>query len=389
VKVLFVCPFAPWPLVNGGKVRTYQLLRAAAERAELHVHLVREPEQAADVEDALRPFCASITVHARDPIGKLGRWTRPKLERWFHSSALRAALASATRDGGFDLVHLDELLLARTLSAHTPVPVVQHHHKLDTVLYGEIGTGGALEQAFDLWKLERLERESTRRTKHHVTCSQGDADVLIGRHGALDIGVVPSGFDPDVFAPDPAVAREPDHLLYLGSMDYGPNVDGVLWFHEAIWPLVRTARPDAVLDVVGGDPLPEVRALAGSDAGVVVHGRADSVPPWLRRTSALVVPLRIGGGTRLKIAEALGVGTPTVSTTVGAEGLDLVDGEHVALADTPEEFARRTLALLDDPGEACALGERGRTHALRAFTWRVLGDRLVDYWERVARGGRP
>lgn len=386
MKVLFICPFVPWPLVNGGKIRTYHLLRAAARECEVHLRVIQEPEPVPGAEEALEAIVASAAFFERSRPGRLQRWQLPKLERWFHSRPLLEAVQRDLAGGDFKLVHLDELLLARIVPDARTIPVVQHHHKLDTVLYESLAHSATLEQRFDRWKLRRLETESARRYRHHLLCSQDDADTLRARHGALDCAVVPSGFDPACFRPDPAgPPREPARLVFLGSMDYGPNVEAVVRFVRESLPLVRAARPEVLFEIVGGNPSPEVRALAGP--GVLVTGRVDEVQPYLARASALVVPLAIGGGTRLKIVEALALGTPVVSTTIGAQGLGLVHGTHLLLADGAEAFARATLELLGEPQEAARLGERGRAYVHEHYRWEVLGHELVDYWERVAFSG--
>ena len=198
--------------------------------------------------------------------------------------------------------------------------------------------------------------------------------------------MVPSGFDPESFRARPdAPPREPARLLFLGSMDYGPNVEAVQRFVRESLPAIRAERPETVLEIVGAHPTAEVRALARP--GVIVTGRVETVQPYLARASALVVPLAIGGGTRLKIVEALALATPVVSTTIGAQGLGLVDGTHLALADGGLEFARATLALLADPAGAAQLAARGRAWVHEHYRWEVLGHELVDYWERVAFSG--
>ena len=386
MKVLFVCPFVPWPLENGGKIRTFHLVREAARHVEVHLRLVREPGGTPGAEEALAPHCASLELHERSSPGPVRRLARPKLERWFHSESLRASLAASLATGDFDLVHLDELLLSRSLPPGTSVPVVQHHHKLDTVLYDLLWSHAGATKHFDLWKLRRLERESTRRTPWHLFCSQGDADFLQGRHGGLFPGVVPSGFDPASFAPaTPPAPREPGRLLFLGSMDYGPNVDGVGHFVRETLPRIVAAEPRTRLDIVGSVPPAEVRAL--EDGHVHVTGRVPEVRPFLEKAAAMVVPLRIGGGTRLKIVEALALETPVVSTAVGAEGLGLADGEHLRLADDPEGFAAATLALLAEPEAAARLARQGRDHVQRHYRWEVLGEALVTYWRRAAAAG--
>jgi hypothetical protein len=385
MKVLFVCPFVPWPLVNGGKIRTYQLLRQASAQAEIHLRVIQEPELVAGAEEALAPWCRSLGFFERSRPGSIERWRLPKLERWFHSRALLEAVHGDLERGGFRLVHLDELLLARIVPAERAIPVVQHHHKLDADLYGSL-SGGSLERRFDLWKLRRLEAESARRYRHHLLCSQDDADTLRARHGALDCAVIPSGFDPDTFRPDPQHGpRARAHLVFLGSMDYGPNVEAVLRFASEDLPRIQAVRPETVLEIVGGDPLPEVCALASER--VLVTGRVPAVRPYLERASALVVPLRIGGGTRLKIVEALALGTPVISTTIGAQGLGLAHEKHLLLADGSEGFAAATLRVLAAPEDAERMGARGRAHVHEHFRWEVLGRELVDYWERVAFSG--
>ena len=387
MKVLFVCPFVPWPLVDGGKIRTFNLIKEAASHAEIHLRIVREPGQAEDTEDALRPWCGSLRFFERGRLRLLQRVLRPKLERWFHSPALLSAVHADLAAGDFHLVHLDELLLARVVPPDPRVPVIQHHHKLDTILYARLSDGLGPKRHFDLWKLQRLEAESTRRYRHHLTCSAEDAAILKERYGALDCAVVPSGFDPALFRPtEPPAPRVPGRIVFLGSMNYGPNVDGVRWFVRDVFPMVRARHPGATFEIVGGEPTAEVSALAGD--AVTVTGRVPDVRPYLAAASLLAVPLRIGGGTRLKIVEALGLATPVVSTRVGAEGLGLVDREHLRLADTPAELAAAIGALLEAPDEAAALGRRGRRAAFERYRWEVLAEELVDTWERVAHAGK-
>ena len=386
MKVLFVCPFVPWPLSTGGKVRTFNLIKEAAPHAELHVRVLHEPSGTPGAEEALAPHCASLAFFRRTPPGAGRRLLRAKLERWFHSRELEAEIAAAIAERRVDLVHLDELLLARSVPGERGIPVVQHHHKLDTVFYDTVSSGQGLGRHFDLWKLRRLEAESARRFRHHLLCSAEDARLLRRRYGALDVEIVPSGFDPALFTPAaPPVERAARRLVFLGSMDYAPNVEGVLRFARAVLPRVRAEVPEAVLDVVGRAPAPEVRGLAGPSVRVL--GEVPEVRSHLEGAAVLVVPLRIGGGTRLKIVEALALGTPTVSTTIGAEGLGLVHGKHLLLADDDAAFARATVELLRDPARAAELGAGGQAFVHERYRWSALAHDLVDYWERVAFSG--
>jgi glycosyltransferase involved in cell wall biosynthesis len=387
VRALFVCPFVPWPLDNGGRIRTFHLVREASRHAEIHLRVIREPQTPPDAERALRPFCTSLELFERTPPGRLARIVKPKLERWFHSPDLYASIERDLARLSLSLVHLDELLLTRSVPEVRAVPVVQHHHKLDTVLYDSLSAHEGPRRHFDLWKLRRLEAESCRRTRHHVLCSAEDAALLRARHGALDCAVIPSGFDPDYFRlPEPAHERTRGRITFLGSMNYGPNIEGVRRFVEQVLPRILARAPQAHFEIVGGEPTPEVQSLAG--AHVTVTGRVSDVRPHLARAAVFVVPLAIGGGTRLKIVEALAMGAPVVSTTIGAEGLGLCHGEHLWLADRGDDFADAVLRLLEHPAEARALARAGHALVHERFRWEALGNELVDAWERVAFGGK-
>ena len=388
MKILFVCPFVPWPLVDGGKIRTYHLLRSAAAHAEIHLRVIQEPEPPLEAAEALSPWCSSLAFFDRSQPGRIKRWTLPKLERWFHSDDLIAHVRRDLSREDFRLVHLDELLLARIVPKDSSVPVVQHHHKLDTVLYGSLNASDGPGRHFDLWKLRRLEAESARRYRHHLLCSREDAEILRGRYGALDLAYVPSGFDPELFRPQhPPTERERHRLVFLGSMNYGPNVDGILWFAREVWPGLIERYPELELQIVGRDPTPEVTSLASDK--ILVTGRVDAVRPYLERASALIVPLRIGGGTRLKIVEALALGTPVVSTPIGAEGLGLIDGREIRLGADAQAFASAVVETLDNPAAARAQGAAGRERVHKRYRWDALAEELLDYWERVALYGKP
>jgi glycosyltransferase involved in cell wall biosynthesis len=350
------------------------------------------PERLARSLAPLAPLAplASVRVFERTPaspadIGRRLFRTRP--EQWFASRGLARALRAALAGGTFDLVHLDEPCLVRALPPSArergATPIVVHHHRLDRELAAALP--GGRRRALERWRLARLEALAARRHREHLVCCAEDAARLRARHPQLALGVVENGFDPDRFRPLGA-ARERERLLFLGTLSYGPNVDGLVWFAREVLPALRARRPGLALDVVGRDPLPAVRALAGP--GLCVVGGVDDVRPWLSRAAMLVAPLRVGGGTRLKLVEALAMGTPVVATPVAAEGLALADRRHLDLAATPGELAARTAAALDDPGAALARAERGRAQVHARYTWPRLARRVVEHWSTAAERTR-
>jgi glycosyltransferase involved in cell wall biosynthesis len=164
-------------------------------------------------------------------------------------------------------------------------------------------------------------------------------------------------------------------LLFFGTLSYGPNADGLVWFCEQVLPRVRQSKPDVRLEVVGLDPPPRVTAL-GRLPGVQVTGFVPDIRPKLWSATMCVVPLLAGGGTRLKILEALAAGCPVISTTVGAEGLELMDGKHLLIADDPEEFARDVVALLESDALRHRLADAGRRAVAEKYDWQEIAPRL-------------
>ncbi len=383
LKCLFVSPVVPWPADSGGRVRTFALLAQLSGRAEVHLRAVHESPQAAAGMSEFQGRCASAKSFERAAPSPWMQATRPKLERWFFSAALNEALADELARERFDLVHLDEMFLVRALPAKLLTPVIVQHHKLDTDFCARLPRKNAIAAAFDNFKLRGLEAEAARRHRYHVLTNAAEARELERRYPSIESAVVESGFDPKALAPT-GEARAPEELLFLGSLDYAPNIDGLEWFVREVLPAIVAQRPNVFLNVVGSGSSAGVRALAGPR--VHLQGRVEDVRPKLARASALVVPLRIGGGTRLKIVEAMGANTPVVSTRIGADGLVFRDPEHLWLADSAEEFAARTLEVLRDPAAAAQRARRGRELALERYTWGQLAGKMLAAWERAAGG---
>jgi polysaccharide biosynthesis protein PslH len=229
-------------------------------------------------------------------------------------------------------------------------------------------------------RFDRFIRGAIKRFDHVIAVSAGDA-ARLRELGARSVGVVPNGAE---FAEPPRaeVATEPV-VLFTGSMDHAPNRDAARWLADRIWPSVRAAVPGARLRVVGRGPQEELRRTVRGD-GVEIVGPVESMTPYYERATVVVAPLRSGGGTRLKILDALAAGRAVVSTTIGASGLELEPGSHLLIADEPAEFARATAAALTDPELRRRLGDDGRAAAAARYDWRSLGGELERQLDRAA-----
>jgi glycosyltransferase involved in cell wall biosynthesis len=225
--------------------------------------------------------------------------------------------------------------------------------------------------------MEAFERDTCRRAGKVVAVSAIDSQTFADLFGVKNVSSVQTGVDIGYFEP-PAHTEPKADLIFVGSMDWLPNIDGVQYFVSEILPLIRKRRPDCRVAIAGRRPTQAIQDLGKRDSGILVTGTVPDVRPYLWGSSISVVPLRIGGGTRLKIFEAMAAKLPVVSTTVGAEGLPVTDSKHIAIADSPERFAQRCLELLSD-GERCKhMAMEAWDLVARQFSWDAVTREFED-----------
>jgi glycosyltransferase involved in cell wall biosynthesis len=247
---------------------------------------------------------------------------------------------------------------------------------------------GAAYSLLQWWKLRRYEAIICRQAHAVLAVSSEDKQALLALHPALPIVVVPNGVDMEVYQPaqrieggEHASSAVGPTLLFTGTMDFRPNVDAVQWFCREVLPKIWRRAPGARLLIVGRDPTPEVQALA--QEGVVVTGQVEDDRPYFGQASVYVVPMRFGGGVRLKVLQAMASGVPVVSTPMGVQGISAVPGRHFLLATSPEEFAARVVELLEDPLLRARLAQEARLLVEQLYDWRVQAPKLEEVYERL------
>jgi sugar transferase (PEP-CTERM/EpsH1 system associated) len=393
------------PLDKGGKLRTWHLMRHLARRHEI-TYLSFAEAAPAEMLAGMREVAAHlVTIHRSDPRKRSLRFyldaawhladSLPYAIGKYRSRAFRSALQDLLHEGGFDLVVCDFLTPAVNLPARLPCPAVLFTHNVEAEIWRRhkdtaSGVVGRALYALQHRRMVRYEGRTLGRFDHVLAVSDADRDTL-GRlyPGAVraPIHVVPTGVDTEYFQPLPTGDGGP-RLTFTGSMDWLPNEDAMLYFCREVLPLVRAKEPGIQLSIVGRAPTRAVQRLA-ADPAVLVTGTVADVRPFVHAASVYVVPLRIGGGTRLKIFEAMAMGKAVVSTTVGAEGLPVVDGEHVALADGPAPFAAAILRLLRDADHRRRIEKAARALVVERYDWgvaaAVLEDALVQATARPSR----
>ena len=292
------------------------------------------------------------------------------------------ARAAAARSSSYGLVCVEHESLAPIVRALASVPsVITFHHLISEMVRQSVRhTAGSRQRWYlerDLRKARRMETHALNAYDRVIVCSPEDASAVsrLGDGAATGkIRVVPNGVDIAAFHSQD-VPAEP-RVLFPGSLGYAPNVDGARWFCAEVWPRVRDAVPDAELILAGRDPVPEVAALAASP-GISVHANVPSMAEYFARARVVVVPLRVGTGTRLKALEAMASGRPVVGTSVGLEGIGAIDGTHALVRDDPAAMAAGVVEALERDRLAHALGEAARTHVERSFSWDRIGAQFV------------
>lgn len=405
MKVAFVTVRLPYPLNSGGRIRTYHLLKHVSQVHEVTLVTAVETAEEADAVHALRGEIPQLhlrltTVPPRASLSRrLWRALQSPIDplpyTWsgYRHRRFGENLARAFAEESFDLVHCDHTQIAHAVLALRTPPRLLNAHNVDSLLIrrlAEVERRPWMRAAirWQAGKVRDAERRTYPRFDGCLAMSEVDRAFLEQLPGAGPVWTVPNGVDTEAFVPTDTAA-EPGLMAFSGAMDWLPNVDAVRFFVQTILPGIRAQVPGARLLVVGRDPAPGlVERLAG--AGVEFTGTVEDVRPFLARAELVVVPLRAGSGTRLKILEAWAMGKAVLSTSLGAEGLPAQDSRNIAIADTAELFAERAAALLRDPPRARRLGAAGRQTVEGSFSWKQVGDGLLTVYETVLSrpGGR-
>ena len=402
LRALVIANRLPFPLDDGWKVRTFHMVRSVAALADTTL-LVFHPGEDADLAGAREAFGSGVhIVHRPAPraytVAALvrGLVTRTPVHVWNQESpALAATLDALQAEGRYDICVAETTFVYRHVERLDRATLrVIDTHNIDSVTMSRYATTltslpRRLYAHVTARKLRAFERRVFADADLVWVCSRTEHEIVREMAPGTSAAVVPNGVDTAWMAPAQRAEEVPGRLVFFGRMDYFPNVDGLAWFAHEVLPLIRVQVPGVQLQVLGPAATDAVRALAAADPSIVLLGRVDDVRPVLESAAVVVVPLRAGGGTRLKIVEALSMARPVVSTAIGAEGLDLAADREIVLADAPEEFAARVVALLGDGVARRRLGDAGRAAVRARYDWGRIGEVAREGLLRAAADRRP
>jgi sugar transferase (PEP-CTERM/EpsH1 system associated) len=392
------------PVDKGGRIRTYQMLRALRREHRVTYLALDDGTAAADARERAGEYCDELAVvpHRTRPKFSAGFYAElaaglasplPYFVRKYRSEGMRREIERRAAADEFDVLVCDFLPPAVNVPENLALPSVLFQHNVEAMIWRrhfEVQANPVKKLYLrEQWrKAVAYERAACRRFDRVVAVSREDAEQMRREYGVEQVSDVPTGVDTEFFRPSGAVEREPRGLVFTGSMDWLPNEDAIQFFTREVLPRVRATLPDVTLTVVGRNPYPSLVELGRRDPSIRVTGRVEDVRPYMERASAYVVPIRVGGGTRLKIYEAMAMEMPIVSTTVGAEGLPVRDGEELLIADTPEEFARSVVRVLTDGDLARSLGARAAETVRARYGWDAAARVFAEACEQALRAGR-
>jgi polysaccharide biosynthesis protein PslH len=397
LRILFFSPQQLWPVNSGSRLRNVHLATGLAQRAEVTVLQVLQPDQrneatAADADvfehfvNAQKEKSYSIQTVLKGVIGPL-----PVTVHNYYSSDIRNCLQKALHERTYDVVQMETSNLFSYIDVIRKAPgspaLLLDWHNIDSELMERYASESSslpkkLIARRTATLLAKLEKRLTFQCDAHTVVSALDRDKLLAHNRRAAVTVIPNGVDSKKFSSEFKAGQKRD-LLFVGSMDYHANSDAVLWFVNNIWGAIEKAFPDLNFTIVGRSPAKEIRDLATDR--IRVTGTVEDVRPFYEQALAVIVPLRVGGGTRLKILEAMAMGVPVISTTIGAEGIEAQNGEEILLADSVEEMISALRVVMSNGGARReAVAQAGRRLVAAKYDWDSIAARLYQVHSELA-----
>ena len=399
MRILFLTPQLPYPPQKGTALRNWGLIKGLTVRHEVSLLSFTSPTRDVAIAPPLADACDRIvtvpqpTRSTRRRIQEMARSRLPDMALRLASDEYNEALQRWLASHAFDVVQIEGIELARylgiTRTAQQDALIVFDDHNCEyllqertflTDLYSPARWSGAAYSFVQWRRLRHYEAEICRSADRVVAVSDADAEALRQLVPRLDVTVIPNGIDTDAYQSSRATrGKEEACLLFTGTMDFRPNVDAVLWFARNVLPLVKAQVPNVQFLIVGQRPHGRLSALR-RDPAITLTGWVEDVKPYFRQATVYVAPLRMGGGTRLKLLEAMSMEKPVVATSLGAEGYPVENGRELLLADTPRSFAKAVVSLLEDRTRRSELAQTARAFVEDKYDWRSIVPRLEDIY---------
>ena len=389
------------PVDKGGKIRTYNMLKELKRDHHVSYLALDDGSASTEARHEASEYCNELICipHRQREKFSPGFYAElllnltsrlPYAIKKYESAGMRKEILERGRQGSVDVVICDFLAPAINVPRELSCPTILFQHNVEAMIWKrhfEVQENPIKKNYLHTqWrKMVKFEREMCRSFNSVVAVSVEDREQMKEEYGASEVFDVPTGVDTDFFTASGREDVNPHNVVFTGSMDWLPNEDGIRYYTEQILPIIRQSIPDASLTVVGRNPYPSLIELSKKDSLISVTGRVEDVRPYMEGAAVYIVPLRVGGGTRLKIFEAMAMGKAIVSTTIGAEGLPVRDGVELRIADTPETFAAIVVELLKNPQMASDMGRQASEIVRAKFGWSGVAQRFTEICEITIR----
>lgn len=399
LNILFFTPYVPYPLTSGINQRVYNLFKELCRYHDVTIVSLTEQHEADSVYlSAFEQTAKGVFFlpFSHKPWMKFTERLLIKIPNtimhWFDESVVKE-LSKIFSEVSPDLIYVEDICLAPYLEEIKPqARVVFDRSRVDLSFqmeskeFREANFLRKIADSEQFSKLLKYEKYLATKYKYQVVCSDDDCNYLHANiDKKLNICIIQNGVDDEYFFPDDKLLRDDKeiNLTFSGVMNYQPNVDAMKWFAAEILPKVRKSFPAIKTYCVGKNPTAEIAKIMTQN-DVMLTGFVEDMRLWYMNSTIFIAPIRIGGGTRLKIVEAMAMGKPVISTSIGAQGLKFISGKDLFLSDDADEFSENIIMLLNDPELREIIAKQGRQSVLERYTWEKLGKSLSDYFVKIA-----
>jgi GT2 family glycosyltransferase/glycosyltransferase involved in cell wall biosynthesis len=394
-QILLVSPFMPLPLNNGGKIRVYTLIKHLSSEYDFHLLCYTNHEEDAQYIPQLKEICKEVDIiyQGYTPLPYVYETLFPRYYRAFYTQEMREKLLEILKTRPIDLVQIEFTLMAHYVDFLKHVPTIFVEHDLSVISphksYNPKEKGWKrLLDYIDWLKAVRWEVKYCQKYRKIITVTKKDEELLRSYLPYADIETVYTGTDIEYFS-SPYEEIHNKTLAFVGYMGHYPNVDAILFFYRDIYPLVKEKIPEVRLVIIGSNPPPEIVSLR-NDPSITVTGFVEDIRPYIKEAAVFVAPMRIGAGIKGKLLEAMAMAKPIVTTSIGCLGLPVVIGEDLLVADSPKEFANKTILLLNNSNLREKLAINGQFLVNTKFDWQISVEKmrtiyreLISDWQEI------
>ena len=397
MRILFLTTKFPYPPDSGAKIRDFNLIKEISKEHDISlVSFIKDEGEKKNLE-FLRPYCKSIeVVRERGKTSLLAGifvsifTEKPFTIAKFYSSVMKQKIRAALKNNEIELIHCSHLHMAQYVEDIKDIPKILDEHNIEFFLIKRYlkEQKNLIKKIFVFFlqylKLARYESNVARKFNHCFVVSDVDKKSLESIAPRISLSVIPNGVDVDRYKPQQGNTQS-NSLVFTAVMDWFPNEDAILYFYDKVWPLIKKEIRDVRVSIVGKNPSNKILSLSRQEANIEVTGYVEDVRPYIARSSVYIVPLRIGGGSRLKILEAMAMGKTVVSTSIGCEGLNVADNENILIADSPEDFAVKAIIALKDSELRKKIENNARKLVVGQYSWDIICEKVNSVYKETAK----